>query len=858
MPPCECSECVQQFRSGHAQEHKILAYSFALSDAEARQKAENFTTSISRNLVYLRQRCQNNGDSIVKRWKKKSRNKREALLRDIDPDLYPHQWPLVHLNKAFWNTLPPDEWISAELTLSRYMRGYRNACLLPYINLEGLTENPVKSLSLLQNRTQYSPEQWAPYDNSILEKDWDMGSLALDYNSHSIILVGSAYGALTQWKIEQAHGWTSVGFPRAILILEAQAYLFSFLRSTVEQLLGSTVGYSMEIQISSFDTISKCGSTTSNGRFNHMPGAAPCFLDESFSAPPHFDIDSLLSIAKTREALQGDHLRFLQTHPSYARRYIELVMNNNLGKTLENYHKFIIALSILLIQEVVMLWSWGWIVDEVEKLKNLQSSLNESLDPLKPLSKAHDAALRSLEALLLNQIHRRSKYLGSLLPMCLPDYKVTTGSNNHGTFSGWHREGTGSNLDFSKDKLDFCLTLLIIDNRSDCKLEAVSPLTPAMIFAMLEEHLVKCHETKNFKELARLNETVYTVVSSLATMYQMLEMVRLHRPRAKKREAEDTVELEHSRGWRYVKKHLEDQYMLRDFNCATGLPDQSIPMGESQSQRIRAEKLLADPTKKFMETPKPTGTRLSPQWLDADEQQRKALSQIWVQVRARHEYNLRRLGFGQEDIDHDLATLSADSDPKHVAAIEKRNAEIHAEIAARHAKKVAALQNFIDQEQWGTEKSEKLGVPTRSKIKTRKLPNTDDEKNTVKILSEPAATPANSTPLSSPKVLVRKSSYAIFQTMFPARNFEERTKTVPWDSLVNAMAEAGFIASHDAGGSAVQFEPDTSSPWFGQGKIVFHKPHPERVVDAIMLGAMGKRMEKWFGWSDETFEVGKK
>ncbi|KAF7890295.1 hypothetical protein EAF00_008610 [Botryotinia globosa] len=281
-------------------------------------------------------------------------------------------------------------------------------------------------------------------------------------------------------------------------------------------------------------------------------------------------------------------------------------------------------------------------------------------------------------------------------------------------------------------------------------------------------------------------------------------------------------------------------------------------MGESQSERIKAEKSLADPTKKFMETPKPTGTRLSQQWLDTDAQQRKTLSQIWVQVRARHEYTLRRLGFCQENIDHDLATLSADSDPEHVAAMEKRNAEIHAEIAARHARKVAAFENFLDQEQWGTEKSEKLGVPIRSKITTRKLPNTDDEKNTVETISKPTVTPEISAHISSPKVLVRKSSYAIFQTMFPTRNFEERNKTLPWDSLVNAMVEAGFIAIHDAGGSAVQFEPDTSSPWFGQGKIVFHKPHSARVVDTIMLGAMGKRIEQWFEWSDETFEVGKK
>ncbi|KAF7945162.1 hypothetical protein EAE96_009941 [Botrytis aclada] len=857
-PPCECSECVQQFLSREAQKHQMMTYSFALSDVEARQKAAGFATEISKNLIYLRQQCQNNGDSIFKRWNKKSRNKREALLRDIDPNLYPHQWPLVHLNEAFQATLPPDKWISAELTLSRYLRGYRNACLLPYINLEGLTENPAMFLSLLQNRTQYSPEQWAPYDNSILDKHWDLGSLALDYNSHSIILAGSAYGTLTQWNGEEAHIWTSVGFPRAILILEAQAHLLLFLRSTVEQILGSTTGYSMESQISSLDEIFKCGSTTLNGKFDHIPGVTSCYLNRSFSAPPTFDIDFLLNIAKTRVALQGDHLRSLQTNPSYARRYIELVMASNIAKSLGNHHKFIIASSVRLMHDIVMFWSWGWIVDEVEKLKNLQSSLNKNLDPPKSLSKAYDAALGSLEALLLDQIRRRSKYLGSLMPMYLREYKVTVLSNNHGTFSGWQRKDTVSDPEFSKDRLDFCLALLLVDYRSDCKLEEASPLTPAMIFAMLEEHFAKCHETKNFKELARLNETVYTVISGLAAMYQMLEMVRLHRPRAKKREAEDVAKLEHGRGWRYVKNHLEDQYLLRDYDPVTGRTNEIIPMGESHSKRIRAEKLLADSTEKFMETPKPTGTRLSQQWLDTDEQQRKALGQIWVQVRARHEYTLRRLGFGQEDIDHDLAILSADSDPEYLASIEKRNAEILAEIAARYAKKVAAFENFIDQEQWDTEKPEKLGVSTRFKVKTRKIPTTDDEENSVQNFSDLTTTPASPAPLPTPKVLVKKSSYAILQTLFPSRNFEERTKTVPWDSLVNAMAEAGFIASHNAGGSAVQFEPDASSPWFGQGKIVFHKPHPERVVDAIMLGAMGKRMEKWFGWSDETFEVGKK
>lgn len=191
-----------------------MTYSFALSDVEARKKDGEFATEINRNLAYLRQQCENNGDFIIKRWKKKSCNKRKALLRDIYPNLYLHQWPLAHLNEAFQLTLPPGEWIDADITISRCMRGYRNVCLLPYINMEGLIENPVSFLSLLHNRTKYSPELWAPYDNFILEKHWGMGSLALDCNSHSIVLAGSAYGygMLMQWKSEEAHRWHLSGF----------------------------------------------------------------------------------------------------------------------------------------------------------------------------------------------------------------------------------------------------------------------------------------------------------------------------------------------------------------------------------------------------------------------------------------------------------------------------------------------------------------------------------------------------------------------------------------------------------------------------------------------------------------------
>lgn len=160
------------------------------------------------------------------------------MLRNIDPDLYPRQWLYAHFYQAFvetvLNTADANGQVDRDFTPGQHMRKHRKTCLLPYLNVEALSQDPLRFLGLLYNRTKYSPEQWAPYDNSLLEKHWDMGSLALDYNAHSIILSGPEYGTITPWRKIEAHRWTSVGFPRAILILEAQAYLLSFLRSMVE------------------------------------------------------------------------------------------------------------------------------------------------------------------------------------------------------------------------------------------------------------------------------------------------------------------------------------------------------------------------------------------------------------------------------------------------------------------------------------------------------------------------------------------------------------------------------------------------------------------------------------------------
>lgn len=75
-----------------------------------------------------------------------------------------------------------------------------------------------------------------------------------------------------------------------------------------------------------------------------------------------------------------------------------------------------------------------------------------------------------------------------------------------------------------------------------------------------------------------------------------------------------------------------------------------------------------------------------------------------------------------------------------------------------------------------------------------------------------------------------------------------------WQVFVMAFSKVGFTAKH-SGGSAVAFEPEKWSKWFGWGKIVIHRPHPNSAVDPVMLQSIGKRMTKRFFWTAASFQL---
>lgn len=71
--------------------------------------------------------------------------------------------------------------------------------------------------------------------------------------------------------------------------------------------------------------------------------------------------------------------------------------------------------------------------------------------------------------------------------------------------------------------------------------------------------------------------------------------------------------------------------------------------------------------------------------------------------------------------------------------------------------------------------------------------------------------------------------------------------------MVAAMVDAGMTVTQ-RGGSAVTFRDQAD----GLLSVTVHKPHPDPIINPIMLGSIGKKVRKWLAWDTETFVERKK
>jgi hypothetical protein len=101
---------------------------------------------------------------------------------------------------------------------------------------------------------------------------------------------------------------------------------------------------------------------------------------------------------------------------------------------------------------------------------------------------------------------------------------------------------------------------------------------------------------------------------------------------------------------------------------------------------------------------------------------------------------------------------------------------------------------------------------------------------------------------------VDKRTFKTLKTIFGTNSYSEGevSKTVKWDAFVRAMIRTGF-AAEKLQGSAWQFTPHGNT--IVERSIQFHEPHPDSDIPYAMARRFGRRLERVYGWTRDTFRL---
>ena len=797
---CSCVDCENQFRSTDSQGIDRLSYAEALSTAEASEISTSYAKDIRKDLQYLRDQVACHGNTIISRWKKRSREKRAAALLKAFPKIFPQQWSGPLINYDYANVT----W--------RKAREFREALLLPYLNLEVLRDDALKFLGLLYNRTKFDPEDWVSFDVHQTRTSWATGGFRTDFAECCIVFYGLNYGEVVPWNSDQVHRWDIIGFPRGRLVLEAQHFIMQFLRKIVEDLL---------------DGVDRVGLSDkwielANAGFRRSFGAETwsAFSNQAYSAPV-FDVDRLVSISQARLAESEDHLWLLQTDPAYFQMFIK---NETQGRIFKENDPEIWNRNVALnawVESVGKMQSWRWVVQEVERMRAQYLKFRDSIHVGERLPSKFEFAMASLELLLINLLLHRTKSLGMLLPhmIAFQDLYKHDYSQRDQVIITIDLKKTGSTREmFYKDPLHWCLTQMSTDPENPKMFDA------AMLFGFLDDWLGK--DTTSVKDKCRLDQRLLSDLSDLAANHELLAVVRQHRPVCKP----TTVEEARAKG--------ADRQAWRGMQTGDEKYEQSKQDWEALAAQLKA----------VLDLPFPKGKH-DRAWLESADQVRQNLKNFWTKAREMHRKALEHAKlYTEEDRQQELATMSFDSTIEHLAVLK---AERDAILAPKARTKPNELVSDDAGTGWNTGSAMKLSSTSllsapKSKTKTRPEVSTSNA-DVAEAPKTPVIEKTKIPPLAI--IQVKPESMRVLTRMFPCAPEEYSGKPVDWRSFVGAMEDAGFPAAQ-SGGSAVTFTKE------GEGRIVFHKPHPVAKIEQTVLQSWGKRMGKWFKWERETFASG--
>ncbi|KAI1358001.1 hypothetical protein F5Y08DRAFT_322848 [Xylaria arbuscula] len=709
----------------------------------------------------------------------------------------------------------PDRKLIDARTFSR-----RYKLLLPWLNIEVLKKNPAVLYALLHYRTRYTPQSWAAFDSKQLRISWACGWLDVDFSPKCVIMHGARYGELVKWDEASAHRGDILGFPRARLVLEAQASLLATLRRIVDGLL-------QNIDDSQPQRTEKWRDLTANEAFKFTGEIEfwSSYTNPAFSKPPTaiLDIERLLALAKTRLDATADHLWNLQCSAASMRQFFKQVIENHVFKKIKpDPQAFAIRVATEVFNDVLSHLQWRWLEIECRHVQGLYQLFRDNISIGHPLPPQYDRAVGGLEIIAVNQVIIGADALSLVYPFSpglSHHYKVKQEpgmSKNQARIDQILLNNTSHAL--QDDPLTWVLMQLL--GMPDTQ----THYDHAELFSLLQHHLAA---TASFKEKDRVDSHMYSKLSDLMTCHEILVAIRFCRPQSRNRDIGEFL-TENREKWKRARSLEEDPqppFQLEDLETA-GM--KLVPyFSQATAHRAIARDSLLRSRKAG-----------------------QALEEFWTSMRGIIRDELHRNGtfFSKEEVDSMMVVVLAHSTPEYLDKI--RTEEEALSNLSQNIYQLAILNPLSSDAGQSNFKADLFSRTRKEKVKSR--PMSDGA----------AVAPGTPTPELAPEtpsdvetqIRAAPRVMDIVSLLYP-QTPAESSKSVNWDDFVRALGDVGFTARNN-GGSAVLFEKSNKNEGGdNSGKIIFHRPHPVAKIDPVMLHSMGRRMTKWFGWTRERFAL---
>lgn len=518
-------DCQDSFYTDAEQKNQYPKFTYRgeVSREEATRIATDYTQNAQHDRDVLLKLLRDHGDLLVSRWKKKKPDKRAAILTAASPELNQEDgvYSLYHrLNEC---------WEAARDPVARIQ------LLLPWLTISILKTNPNALFALLHHRTAFAPHEWAPSDNKQLTISWAHPHFELQFTTLCVTMHGPDYGRqIVNFDLDAIHRQDIIGFPRARLILEAQAYLMRFLRNTVEAVLGP-----LDPPAGSGTWLAVSGAGLKHA--GEDLGYRSAYAHQAYSRPPTFEASKLLSICEVQMNVLEDHLSFLQTDFQYMKHHAQIIQQGKLFELVRNDQKGGILYNALF-KDVVTFWRWKWLKSECEHVKSLQDRFRDSICQGQRLPAIYEKALGALELFLANLVNWRADDLRRHLTERpgFSSYYTLISSEGGARFNiSPNSQATTTEL-YEQDPLFWCLLQLTGDMKSQKNYDH------GHLFAFLEQHLLTC----STRDRKRLDVEILRTVSDLVAYFEMLMNVRLHRPLYRARELPETMAAEDRDAWK--------------------------------------------------------------------------------------------------------------------------------------------------------------------------------------------------------------------------------------------------------------------------------------------------------------------